>query len=190
MNIKNIFPTGIITHQVSPQIANYVEDLVVPRLKNLGFNNENYSDFFNKEEILNINEVPLLKKEIEKCINFFEKTYSIPKKTEINSYWVQDYKFNNFHGTHNHGRNEISIVYWIRANEDAGMFCLSNPSPFTDLWYSPYAFYDNSNNPYIKDKYMIQPSKGSLIAFPSFLNHEVLPGGKNCIRTTLALNSL
>ena len=48
MNIKNIFPTGIITHQVSPQIADYVEDLVVPRLKHLDFNNENYTDFFNK----------------------------------------------------------------------------------------------------------------------------------------------
>ena len=74
MNIENIFPTSIITHQVPPQLADYVEDLVIPRLENLKFNSENYSDFFNKEKILNINEVPSLKEEIEKCTNFFEKT--------------------------------------------------------------------------------------------------------------------
>jgi len=62
-------------------------------------------------------------------------------------------------------------------------FKIDNPSPYNKIFY-----HTPPPSIYTTNSISIPPVKGGLIIFPSFLDHEVLPGGKNCVRTTLAIN--
>ncbi len=67
MNLNLTFPTGILTHQVEDKVSNYIESIIVPRLKNLE-NAQKYSidnvstDFFKDKKFINRKELlPLIK---------------------------------------------------------------------------------------------------------------------------------
>jgi uncharacterized protein (TIGR02466 family) len=77
--------------------------------------------------------------------------------------------------------NQISGVYWVRANENAGGLCFRNPNPFVE-----YAQWMDSQYGY--QEYEFQPIKGKLLLFPSYLKHAVMPSSSNVVRTTIAFN--
>jgi uncharacterized protein (TIGR02466 family) len=183
MNLEPIFVTGILSANVPQILANNIENLIVSKLKDLEYKDTNYTDYFKPNKILNKNEISDLIYEIEKYKTIYEQ-HTGWNKSHLNDFWVQDYKKNDIHRIHNHGRNELSIVYWVRANQHAGEFVLHNPSPYISLWH------DNTKegNPFNSLVKYIKPEKGKIIIFPSFINHEVLPGSEECIRTTIAFN--
>ena len=182
MEIKSYFPTPILYHQVEEHIANLVEELIIPRINKLEKKDTLKTDFFSNSKILSLLEIPSLMKEIDKSINYYCKLLNI-NIPSLADYWVQDYKKNDFHQLHNHGRCEISIVYWIRANQYSGNIRILNPSPYNKIYYP-----NGKPTIFTGDSIQIPPTKGKLIIFPSFLDHEVLPSGEGCVRTTLALN--
>ena len=162
MKIENLFPTALFQHKVSPSIADYVEEIFLQNYNKLQQTPTLKTDFFNDKKSISLNEISPLMEEIDKCLEYYcsQIQIFIPK---IFNYWIQDYSENEFHELHNHGRCELSLVYWIRSNKKAGSIYTSN---------------------FI----LIPPTKGGLIIFPSFLDHEALPSEKGCIRTTLAIN--
>ena len=182
MEFKKIFSTPILESQVSTSLADKVEEIILPKLKNLEFTGQNFTDFFNSP-LVEYSEISDLIETIysEACI-FWEKI-GFKKSKNIN-YWIQDYKVSNYHEEHNHGIVNLSGTYWIRANEDAGNFVLKNPNPFISVSHN---IIDNPTK-YNNDYYEIIPEKGKFILFPSFLFHSVKPGGPNCIRTSFAFN--
>ena len=183
MEIKNIFPTPILIHTINEELADKIENLVVPKLCNLDYNGEQYSDFF-KEKIVKPEEISDLLNEIYSLANIFWTNTGYSKSTNIN-YWIQDYKPNDTHFLHNHGSDFLSGVYWIRANKDAGSLEFTSPNPST---YLGFDFLIEKSTPYTIKTYSITPEKGKLVLFPSTLFHNVSKGGSNCIRTSFAFN--
>jgi len=187
MLIKNAFSVGYLHYNVEKNIANKVENLVLGRLSNLETFSELSTDFYSNK-IITLDEI----KDLVKYINIGIRAYGenlnniTTSDSQILDYWVQDYKQGQVHSRHNHGRSELAAVYWVRANEEAGALRLYNPNHQTSLWYPevPIEFYNLYNRSYLD----IVPNKGEIIIFPSYIDHEVLPGGKNCIRTTIAFN--
>jgi uncharacterized protein (TIGR02466 family) len=183
MNLEPIFATGMLSAKVSQTLADNIENLVISKLKDLEYKSTNYTDYFKPTKILNNDDILDLIHEVEEYKTIYEQNTGWGK-SYLSNFWVQDYKENNTHGIHNHGRNELSVVYWVRANEHAGEFVLYNPSPYVNLWYGD----KDEDTPFNSTVKYIKPEKGKIIIFPSFINHEVLPGDKGCIRTTIAFN--
>ena len=190
MEIIDAFKVGILQHKVSNNIADKVEDLLIPRLNQLS-NKDNMvnTDYFNKDKVFELNETPELIEEIYKCKDYFNQILKSGNVhySKINSYWVQDYRTEkDHHVRHNHGKNELSVVYWVRADKNAGPLIIHNPIPLVNF------LYDEANEPkneYTTEAIKITPEKGNIIMFPSVIEHSVLPSNsKNCIRTTIAFN--
>ena len=189
MELTGYFPTGILTHQVPNKTSDYIESIVTPRLKNLINAKDDYdggdvlTDYYKSERIISKEELGPLLQEIYKCIKFYSQNVNEP----VNSYnyWVQDYTQNQFQGIHNHGRSTLfSVVYWVRASEDAGSLVIEESNPLKRLWFQN----QNCDSPFKYTVASFQPKKGYLVVFPGYLNHKVLPSKTNCIRTTIAFN--
>lgn len=182
MTIQNLFPTGVLLHQVDVDLANKIENLLIPKLEGLEYNGGSFNDYFKENKIITKDDISELIYEIEECKFFYEKQTGW-HESYLSNFWVQDYKKDDIHDIHNHGRNELSVVYWVRANKHAGDFIIYNSSPYINLWFG-----QNESTDYTADFKSIKPQKGTILIFPSFINHKVLPGGKGCIRTTIAFN--
>ena len=182
MKIENLFPTALFQHRVSSDIADHVEELFLQNFSKLKQVETLKTDFFNSEKVFSLNEIFPLMEEIDKCLEYYcsQIKIQIPK---IYNYWIQDYSENEYHPKHNHGSLSLSLVYWIRSNNKAGNFVIDNPSPYNKVFY-----HENDKSVYTTDCVSIPPIKGGLIIFPSFLDHEVTPGGEGCVRTALAIN--
>lgn len=186
-DFKELFSIPILEHNVSDRIADDVEQFVVPRLKLIPRPDNNAphgTDYFEPNKVVHLmNDVPELFSEIQDCVNKFQEACHIKQLKEANQYnwWTQDYHEGDIHNEHEHGMNQISGVYWVRANENAGGLCFRNPNPFVE-----YAQWMDAK--YGCQKYEFRPIKGKLLLFPSYLKHAVMPSSSNVVRTTIAFN--
>ena len=183
MRIDNFFPIGILTHHIGDKLADHIENLVVPKLNNLPLNENVLTDFFS-QKIITPKEIYPLIQEVYKCQSYYNKETKLETPSQISDFWIQDYKSSHTHGRHNHGRDQYSVVYWVRANDKSGDLVFHTPNPYTYIWGKG----GDPINPYSQTSISISPKKGVMVLFPSYLFHEVLKGKEGCIRTTIAFN--
>ena len=188
MELKGYFPTGILTHQVADKVSNYIESIIVSRLESLEnaqkYCNDNIqTDFYKSDRIISRKELTPLTNEINKCVKYYADT--VGQSANNFEYWVQDYNKNQFHGLHNHGRSTLfSVVYWVRASENAGSLVIEESNPLKKLWFQNL----NNISPFKYTEVKFQPKKGYLLIFPGYLEHKTLSSETNCVRTTIAFN--
>ena len=98
MKYENIFPTGILVHDVAPSIADHVEKLVEERVDKLQRPDENAphaTDYFEKDKVIDLKyDTPELKSEIDMCVRDYQNKNAMNRIQEGYSYnwWTQDYK--------------------------------------------------------------------------------------------------
>lgn len=184
MKLEKFFPTGILTYDIDNTISNYIENLITPRLSGLKYEDAVLTDFF-KEKIITLKEIQPLINEINRCQTYYSQNTNFAPSKGIKSFWVQDYKASSFHQRHNHGRTQYSVIYWVRAENNPGLLVIHNPNPFSSVWNGGTKGYKNL---YTQTRINFTPKKGRIILFPGYLDHEVLKGGDNCVRTTIAFN--
>lgn len=189
MKYENIFPIGILVHDVPTKIANETEEFVVANLDKIPRPTEDAphaTDYFEKDKAVHLKyDTPLLFEHIDECVRDFQNKNMMNRIQASYDYnwWVQDYKEGDVHDEHHHNVGQISGVYWVRANENAGGLSFRNPNLFVE-----YGHTMRDTAPYSWQEYVYQPIKGRLLLFPSYLKHTVLPSKKDCIRTTIAFN--
>lgn len=186
MQIDTLFSIPVLRHKVPDKLADEVEDYFLTIKDQIPFSNDQYSDFFMPIQLFKFDSIPDLLSEIETARSTFtEATGILSVNDGMKDYWIQDYSEDGLkHGRHAHGPKGVSGVYWIRANESAGAFCLHNPNILNEYC----AKVPTVETPFTWDDYHYQPTKGHLIIFASYLQHEVLPSGPGAIRSTLAFN--
>lgn len=184
MEIQGYFSVPIFKHKIDNILADKIENLVVKKLNNLSFTGHQFTDYYETEKIINIEtELPDFFEEIIDCRRAYEESTHIMSNERI-QYWVQDYTdAEHIHVRHHHGVYGISGVYWIRSNNHAGPIQFNNPNLM-----SLYIDTVTAENPFTVENITYKPEKGVLLLFPSYLQHEVLPGEKGIVRTTLAFN--
>lgn len=189
MVIKELFPLPVLFHEFDPFLVKKIKDLVIPRLD--VFLKKDYktpttveTDFFSKR-IIDLDEIPEFAVELNKCKNEFEKITGC-NSSYLVDYWIQNYKEKQYHDTHNHGRVEIAGVYYIQANDQAGEFEIFNPNLGASIFVEGSG--NDTQTKFNQSVQSIKPKEGGLILFPGYVNHRALPGGPNCIRTSLAFN--
>jgi hypothetical protein len=72
MELKGFFPTGILFHQISNQLADQIESLVVPRLNKLKYAETVKTSYF-QDPIVSEEEIKDLTKEVYKCVTYYAK---------------------------------------------------------------------------------------------------------------------
>jgi len=86
----------------------------------------------------------------------------------VRDYWLQDYRLDNYHGTHTHGNAIVSGVYYLRY-EGHG---------------APIVFLDKN-----KKEKLIEPARGMMILFGGHVPHRVPPVPETVTeRSVLAFN--
>lgn len=184
--IVSKFSTPFLRYTVSESLADMVESYVLPKLDLLNYNQSQYTDFHNNDDkvIYDLNEIPEFNEEVKKALNLFviKTGFNQITSNTTTSVWCQDYKEGDVHELHHHGRAYISGIYWVRANENAGKIRFNNPNHMVDLWDT------SGDTPYSTTYEDFESKRGVIMMWPSYLYHEVLPGGTNCKRTTIAFN--
>jgi len=182
--IKNIFPIPLYETFVEPDMVDLLENKVCNLLPLLFTNSEHNSNFYDTSKSIRL---------MEKLPEFFElakdqstsmirdSNIIISENTMLTiSAWIQDYQLKQFHSIHNHPRSLLSGVYFVRADQGAPPLILYNPNP------GQIMVSDNEND----KMYEVEPERGKMVIFPSYLFHEVLSNDNNHNRTVLAFNLL
>lgn len=184
MRLDALFSVGFMHHEVDSKLADSVEELFLSRIDQLPKTEHHYGDFLLPERIIDIQkDTPELFQEILNAKNCYAEATGMEVSEGIVETWIQDYRDEGQkHNRHCHGIHGISGIYWIRANEQAQDLRFYNPNALNA--YVKYA----ADTPFGWTTYAYKPTKGTMLLFPSYIEHEVDPSGEDTIRTTLAFN--
>ena len=166
MKFIELFPTtisgGILDKTVLDQLSSYKTHLLSIQYKDEGENGKSSLD----QQILNNPLFSTLKSNILKsALEYLKKLNHIVEDLQICNSWSNILDKDEVIYTHSHSNSYIS-----------GVFYLDKCSPLA--FYNPCSFYNYGWNPEFDtpaepDTIIINPEKGLLLLFPSWLKHSV-----------------
>ena len=128
------------------------------------------TDYFNDKNS-KINSIEMT---IKDDLNAFSDVLTL--KTSINNYWFERADTGEYHPIHNHGIGRYSAVLYLEYDKDVHT-PVEFVSPFLNFMNGTQALYKPDN-----------VNEGSLLIFPSAINHFTHPNKSNKPRTVLAFN--
>lgn len=142
-----------------------------------------YTSFYNqnlaeKEEFNEIHQVTV--KQVEKYLNAtsaHEVTFGLANS------WASIYGKGHFVPDHIHPMAHLSVVFYAAATEGTGEIFFKNPA------YSAYAM-SYGKRGLFRDSFIVQPKKGMMIVFPSFLQHGTKPHEDATERVIFSTNAV
>lgn len=103
---------------------------------------------------------------------------------KITSMWSIINKKNSFNQRHHHGNSSLSAAYYVNTNQDSGDIVFYDPrKAFTFSHPDPSKI--NNLNAQIK---AVTPKNGTLVIFPSYLDHSVNPNKSSEDRVVVSFN--
>jgi conserved hypothetical protein len=103
---------------------------------------------------------------------------------KITSMWSIINKKNSFNEKHHHGNSALSAAYYVKADQDSGDIVFYDPR-HAFIFAHPEASKINELNAQVKS---ITPKAGTLVLFPSFLEHSVKPSQSDDDRIVISFN--
>lgn len=97
--------------------------------------------------------------------------------------WVNINAKNQFNWPHIHTGNTLSMVYYVRCNDNSGNLVFERPDPLK------LCFVNKTVNENTNTAYTFSPVPGSFVIFPSYLSHYVTPNYSDDYRISIALNA-
>ena len=190
MNFNYLFPSVVAQDffddhgKIEKNLVSYVMKLK-KEIKSGGRN------WVSKDTYTTLNEYDVLKDDEFKTINNFvmNSISNYINKLQINydfncvSGWFNVYDKNNFQEYHNHVTHTLSAIYFLKSDQNEN----------AKLWFKrPFANRSNDiksdNNKIFDERYYYKPIPGSIIVFPSSLEHCVEKENSNKTRITIAYN--
>ena len=174
--IKNIFAIPIVQAELPADAAETLMNFYTPYLPSETGNATQHTDY-NQDRDYGMHPILIesIKQLSEQLMNTLYSDLYVPEPEY--SYWIQDYKKNQYHHPHLHPNAILSGIYVLRSNDLGTPLTLKNP--------------DNSRG-YRTDLgewYDLDPKLGRLYIWPSWLYHHVKPQtDDDVIRTTFVFN--
>lgn len=175
-NVESIFGSPLYKTTIKnlPEIQNELLDTV----KNIKFtthpvwgNTLYLSDPTFNTDTIKENKLNKFKKELEKHIEVYSMdTPFFGNEYQIQNSWFTLMKKDNYIHIHNHGRSDISGVYYVQSSDDDGNLFFESPTQW------------NTN------RIPIKPEVGQLLLFPSWLYHGVTNHTTDYPRISLSFN--
>ena len=88
------------------------------------------------------------------------------------------------HAVHHHPNNFLSGSYYVSAPEGADTIAFHDPRPQTRIIRPPVRELTNENT----DQVVVRVRPGTLLLFPSWLEHSVPPNRSDKLRISLSFN--
>jgi uncharacterized protein (TIGR02466 family) len=149
----------------------------------------NNSDISKNRYILN--NVPDLKSDIESHCELFVRKYLTVKDNA--KFYLQN-SWSNIHGPnedsqiHYHASSLLSGVYYPIFPKDSGDIAFHRGSIYTNIFHHSIRFEYKENNNLTAEKYILNVKEGTIIIFPSHLEHSVEKNNSNENRYSIAFN--
>jgi len=139
-------------------------------IKNLEYKNNEFHKITESTNILQLNELQILKDFIENSLDdYVSNVLEINNKFNLTHSWATIQNEKQFHQGHTHCSQLISSVYYAEAEKPEITFKI----PKSKLQEGYYFSYDiKNNNIYNSSGYTVTLKKGDIIFFPGQLHHE------------------
>jgi uncharacterized protein (TIGR02466 family) len=189
LNNYTVFPTivshlecdnfDLVKQDLLKWIYNFKENNPGPMVSNRG-GWQSYNDFFKSDRSFD----PFLKY-IQHHIDLSLAFYNINYK--IKELWININKPGDYNIMHHHHRL-LSGVFWVSAPECSGDMLLQSPTSYE------YEMFYRNIDPEVaeKQKYQSQmsftPEEGTMLFFPSSMNHSVTPNESDGDRVSITFN--
>ena len=150
----------------------------------------NNSDISKDRNILN--SIPDLKQEIEKHCEIFVRKYLTVKdnaKFYLQNSWCNIHSPNEFSQIHHHGNSLISGVYYPIFPKNSGNISFHKTVfPPTNLFPQSIMIEFDEHNNLNAGMYYVEIQEGTIVLFPSHLDHKVQENKSNEKRYSIAFN--
>ena len=189
MNIENAFS--------SPIVSDYLEYIDNEKLKQYAYELKSSSDGREKSnfqgwqstDIDNSNtEIKKLSHEITQRITFLYQEFGLktPADIFISNMWINVNPLGGFNRPHVHPQSIFSGVYYIDGDESNGSIVFKHPA-INHQYHINNEIAEFTN--FTSSVYRIEPVKGKLVIFPSWLEHYVEPNPKSLDRISISFNT-
>lgn len=188
MKLEGLFSSLVLTDELSID-----DDSIIEYCYNLKNTNTNWSS--GRLPIEHLSEPPLnvLVKEIDDRVKILKSEFSIKQEinTTMTDYWAnihvpEDRQTIPSSIPHFHSGYFLSAVYYPKASQGAGNLTLM--APFNAIEQNlTYAHLDTPGY-FNAPTWNIEPHKGKLVIFPSWLMHYVNPNNSKQDRISIAFN--
>ena len=182
----NLWPTPIYESEI-PVKEQWKTAVINLEYERTHVNNSNIS----KNRYI-LNSMPDLKQEIEKHCEIFVRKYLIVKdnaKFYLQNSWSNIHKPNEFSQIHKHGNSLISGVYYPIFPKNSGNISFHHKDSICTNLFPPSIMieFDEHNN-LNAGMYYIEIQEGTIVLFPSHLEHKVQENKSNEKRYSIAFN--
>ena len=134
--------------------------------------NENLKNFINE-----------ISKRIGKTIN--DMGWDLETQlVKITSMWAIINNKGAFNEKHHHGNSALSAAYYVKAEQNAGNIVFFDPRQ-ANVFHHPVSKEVNNINAQVQS---VTPKPGTLVLFPSYLEHKVNPNLSNGERMVISFN--
>ena len=103
---------------------------------------------------------------------------------KITSMWSIINNKDAFNERHHHGNSALSAAYYVKAEQNAGNIVFYDPRQ-ANVFHHPSSKQVNSVNAQVQS---VTPKAGTLVLFPSYLEHKVNPNLSNNERIVISFN--
>ena len=103
---------------------------------------------------------------------------------KITNMWAIINSKDAFNEKHHHGNSALSAAYYVKAEQDAGNIVFFDPRQ-ANVFHHPASKEINNINAQVQS---ITPKAGTLVLFPSYLEHKVNPNLSNEDRIVISFN--
>jgi len=138
-----------------------------------------------------LNKLPDLKSDIEHhCELFVRKYLTVKNKAQfyLQNSWCNIHGPNESSQIHYHGNSLLSGVYYPILPKDSGDIGFHKGNIYTNIFHQSIRFeYDNYNH-LTAEKYVLRLNEGSIVIFPSHLEHSVERNKSDEKRYSIAFN--
>jgi uncharacterized protein (TIGR02466 family) len=185
--IENLFSVPIYKVDLNNDIVQQQFENVYADLKNnnkLQYNDEwnshKLSDITFEQNLINEYHLHEFRSEIAKHLEIYlsQIKFDKPSYWKIVECWMTEYSKGDFAHIHTHVPADVSGVYYVKSNSNDGRVFFMDPNQQVNTFVYRH----------LGDRKFYTPKVGTLILFPSYLNHGVEPNRTDDERVSVAFN--
>jgi len=184
MSITNLFPIPVGWYQHDEGLTESEKKFLLTQDEkpNEGNTTSHYRYLLRDKKLSNLNQW------IDECVEkYFDEVYKPKMDVELytTQSWVNYTKKGQWHHKHRHPNSFVSGVYYVQAEEMKDKIFFFHPKVYHQLRITP----PRDWNIYNSESWWFGVKTGSLVLFPSSLEHWVAPVEADQTRVSLSFNT-
>ena len=183
--VHNLWPIPIYENEI-PVKKGWKDTVVNLEYERTHVNNSDIS----KDRYI-LNNILDLKSDIENhCENFVRRYLTVKNNAKfyLQNSWCNIHGPNENSQIHFHASSLLSGVYYPILPKNSGDIAFHNIGTYTNIFHQSIRFEFEENNNLTTEKYVLKLKEGTIIIFPSHLDHSVERNNSNEKRYSIAFN--